>query len=188
MGFQIEDGTGSGRTAGVDDENRLEVIATVTPRIGEASKKHASAYTWTAVSADIDTGDTALYVCNDSTTENLYITSIYVWADTAVQFKVHCPAYVTPAGGTVVVGVNLNRTSGLLATATSRADETSNVFAATNVITTVRNNEVGTDQFGQWIEYSGALVLGYHDSVAVDLIGETAAFECTIIGYFHTIE
>jgi hypothetical protein len=176
--------TGKGMT--VNDEGRAEVNAIRIPKIAATSENHGEAYTWTAISADIDTGDTALYVVNNSTTKKLHITKIYVWADTAVQFKIHVPAYVTPAGGSEVVGVNLNRDSGNAAEATARADETACVFAAANVITTIRNNEVGSDQFGEWVDYEGALILGYHDSVAVDLIGETAAFECTIMGYFHT--
>ena len=92
--------------------------------------------------------------------------------------------YVTPAG-TAVVGNNLNRVSGNAAQATAKADETGNVFAAANVVTTVRNSELATAEEGQWIDYDGALVLGHHDSVAVDIIGESATFECTIIGYFH---
>lgn len=192
----IEDGVGTGQKAAVTGSNRLDVSARVGPRIFYASRDNGDAYTWTAVSADINTGDTALYLVNDSTTERLFITEIYVWADVATQFKIHCPAYATPAGGSVVVGVNLNRESGSVALATARADETANAFAAANVITTVRNTyyvrgngddlvDIAAAGGGQWIDYEGALVLGYHDAVAVDMIGETAAFECTIKGYFH---
>jgi hypothetical protein len=161
-----------------------------------ASREGGDAYTWTAVSADINTGDTGLYLVNDSTTEKLFITKIYVWADVAVQFKIHCPAYATPAGGSLVTGVNLNRTSGNVASATARADETASTFAAANVITTVRNTyysrgngddlvDIPAAGQGQWIDYEGGLILGLHDSVAIDIIGESAAFECTIVGYYH---
>ena len=177
----------SGLGATVDQQGshgRLEVSSRSADRIHYAARE-GDAYTWTAISADIDTGDTALYVVNDSTTKGLYITKIYMWADVPAQFKIHCPAYVLPAGGQVVVGVNMNRTAGAAAQATSRADETGNVFAAANVITTLHTNELTTDIRGQWVDYGGALILGYHDSVAVDIIGESAAFECTIMGYFH---
>jgi len=184
MAFQIEDGVGSGKLAKVNDENHLSVEAVTHSRFSASSDNHGTAFSWTAVSADIDTGDTMLLVANNSTTQNLHINKIYVWADVPAQFKVHVPAYVTPAG-TTVVGVNLNRTSGKVADATAMADETANVFAQANVITTVRNNEATADEFGQWIDYEGALILGYHQSVAVDIIGESAEFQCTITGFFH---
>jgi len=192
----IDDGAGSGTRASVTDSNRLNTSARIGSRLYYCSRYDGNAYTWTAVSADIDTGDTGLYVVNNSTTKKLYIERVYVWGDVAAQFKIHCPAYATPAGGSVVVGMNMNRTSGRAADATCRADETANTFAAANVITTVRNTYMsrgnGDDNadipaagFGQWVDYQSALILGYHDAIAVDIIGETAAFECTIIGHFH---
>ena len=184
MGLQIEDGHGSGNTVKVDEHGHLETHSVVKIEFKYASNVLGDAYSWTAISSDIDAGDTALYVCNNSTTKNLYIQRIYVWSDTYTQFKIHLPAYVTPAGGTEVVGKNLNTTSGKIADATARADETSNVFAAANTICTVRNNEVGTDQFGQWIEFDGAIVLGYHKALAIDVIAELAAYECTIMGFY----
>ena len=195
MGLQLEDGKGSGQQASVS-ENRLNVSARTGSRIYYCSRNDGNAYAWTAVSADINTGDTGLYLVNNSTTKKLFIEKIYVWGDVACQFKIHCPGYATPAGGSDVVGVNINRTSGKEADATCKADETANTFAAANVITTVRNTYMsrgnGDDNAdipaagqGQWIEYAGALILGYHDSVAVDIVGETAAFECTILAHFH---
>lgn len=191
----IEDGKGTGYKAEVNSENKLRTYSVVEPEISHSSEKNGDAYIWTAVAADIDTGDTALYVVNDSTTKKLHIQRIYIWSNIASQFKVHCPAYVTPAG-TAVVGVNMNRASGNAADATCKADETGNVFAAANVITTIRNTRLvrgnGDDLAditaageGQWIEYDGALILGYHDSVAIDIIGESTLFECTIVGYYH---
>jgi len=180
----IEDGKGSGIKAEVSSDNRLKVNSASEKQIANISKTNERSFSWTAVAADIDTGDTALLVANTSTSMDLHITKIYMWADTAIQFKIHCPAYPTLAG-TVVTGNNLNRNSNLIAEASAYADETGNTFAAGNVVLTMRNNEVGTDQFGCETDFEGALVLGYHNSVAVDLIGETGAFECTIFGYFE---
>ena len=193
----IEDGTGTGKLARVDSENRLRTYSVVETEMTHSSEEEGAAYSWTSVSADINAGDTGLYLVNNSTSSLLMIDSIYVWADVATQFKIHCPAYVTPAGGSVVVGVNLNRTSGRSADATARADETSNAFAAANVIKTVRNTyyvrgngddlvDIAAAGGGQTINFQGALILGYHDSVAIDIIAESAAFECCIKGYYHT--
>lgn len=186
MGF-IDDGKGTGYKAAVSKKNQLKVLSATEPQMTHSSK-YADSFSWTAISADIDTGDTALWVTNTSTSRLLHITQIYMWADTAVQFKMHCPAYPTTPAGTAIVGNNLNRTSSKLADALAYADETANAFVAANVIYTVRNNEVGTDQFGVMVDLNGALILGYHQAIAVDIIGETAAFECTIMGYFEEEE
>lgn len=184
MGFQIEDGTGSGSQVLVDDEHRLHTVAACSPNISVVSDQHGESYTWTATSVDLAAGATALWLSNESTTRKLYITKIYVWADVPTQFAIHVPAYVAPAG-TLVTGVNLNRTSGNAADALAYANETNNVYAAANVITMLRNNEATADEFGQWVDFEGALILGYHDPLAIDLIADTAAFECHIRGFFH---
>lgn len=179
----INDGAGSGRSVKVNEDNQLAVAGVVLTPLANATIK-GNAYSWTAVSADIDAGDTGLLVCNNSLDKKLHITKVYAWADVATQFKIHCPAYATITG-TAVVGNNLNRSSKNIAEASAFADETASAFVAGNTVATLRNNEVGTDQFGVEIDFEGALVLGYHDSVAVDLIAESGAFEATIFGYFE---
>jgi hypothetical protein len=174
-------GASSGEAANVTNE-QLHGKAAVETRMADVSKRKELAYAWTAVSADIDTGDTALLVCNTDSAKKLHITKVYCWADTAVQFKIHLPAYAAFAG-TAVTGKNL--AGGGAADAVAYADETASTFAAANSILTLRNNEVGTDQFGVDWDFEGAVVLDYHEAIAVDLVGETAAFECTIFGYYE---
>ena len=180
----IEGGTGNGYKAKVDRHNRLWTKATAESALHHASIYHGFAYSWTAVSADIATGATALLVCNDDPEKQLIIDSAYVWTDVAAQFKFHFPDFAA-FDGTAVVGVNLNRTSNLIALATAKVNDAQNTFAATNVFLTVHTNELATDQFGANVDFRNAIVLGYHDTVAVDIIGEGAAFETTIWGYYQ---
>ena len=180
----IKDGKGRGYLAEVNEDQQLEVLSKSRPAIAKVSKDSGGSYVWTAVSADIDTGDTALLVCNDSQTKNLHITKVYCWADVAVQFKMHTPAYPTLAG-TAVVGVCLNRALAKTAEATAKVDETGNTFVEANVVKTLRNNELATDEFGVHWDFEGALILGYHNSIAIDIIGESLAFECSVEGYYE---
>jgi hypothetical protein len=180
----IEGGTGNGYKARVDEDNRLWVRATAESALHYESLENGNAYAWTAVSADINTGDTAILVCNDDPDRSLIIDHAYLWTDVAAQFKVHVPAYAA-FDGTAIVGVNLNRTSNKIALATAKADDEQNTFAAANTILTVHTNELATDVFGVNIDFKNALVLGYHDTVAIDIIGESAAFEATIWGYYQ---
>lgn len=184
MGLQIEDGTGTGQLAKVVN-NKLCVCSKTAPRIFFVSRDDADSYSWTAVTENLPANGTALLVANDSTTKFLYIYSIYVWSDVATAIHIHVPSYVTPAG-TATVGVNLNRTSGKLAEATAKANETANVFAQANVLYTLHTNESATDQFAVYMEFNGSLILGYHNSVAVDIVEDSAAFNCTIVGFFET--
>ena len=53
-----------------------------------------------------------------------------------------------------------------------------------NIIETLRNNEVGSDQFELHRNYEGAVVLGYQKSIAIDIVEESAAFQATVLGYY----
>lgn len=159
----------------------LKILAVGKSEMAYVSKVDGRTFSWSAVSADIDAGDTALLLCNDDPERKLYIAKVNLWCDVAQQFTIHSPAYATFAG-TAVVGTNLNRASSNIALATAKADETANTQGT--IITTVRNNELATDVFAVDVDFEGALVLGYHQSVAVDLVAEPGAFEATIYGYY----
>jgi hypothetical protein len=182
--MQIEDGKGTGKQVAVSSDNRLDVNAKSMSRAFYISRDKFDTYSWTTVSYDAAAGDTILLVCNNSTTQNLHITKLYAWADVATQFKIHAPAYPTLAG-TAVVGLNQNRSSGKLANASAYANETGNTFAAANVLLTMRNNETATDEFAVQWDFEGTVILGYHNSIAIDVIADAAAVECTIVGFFE---
>ena len=179
----ITDGK-TGQTAGVDFENRLRTNSTVNSFIHHISEHDGLAFSWTTVSADIGGGDTALLITNTDPNRSLHIDSLYVWSDVATQFKVHFPAYATNFSGTTVAGLNLNRKSSNTALAVALADEVNNTFVAANTVLTLRTNELATDQFGIMMRNANGIILGYHDSFAIDIVADSAAFETTVWGYF----
>jgi hypothetical protein len=178
----VNDGKGSGRAASVNADNQLATKSVVVSAIHAASLK-GDAYSFTAVSADINAGDTALLVANQSKDRLLVIEKVYAYSDVPTQLKVHCPAVGTWAG-TAVVGVNLNRLSTKTADAVAYADETGNTFAAANTVVTLNTNELTTAEFPVEYDFKGAVILGYDDAIAVDIIAESAAFDCTFLTYF----
>jgi hypothetical protein len=180
----IQSGTGESFAAEVTKTNRLNTSARVGSRLYYASQDEGLAFTWTAVSADVAANLGGMYLVNTSQVRDLHITKMYLYADVTTQFKIWVPATYTAPNGTSVVGVNLNRTSAHVAEATCTVGETNNAFAAAQVICTVRNNELTSDVFGQWVDFENALILGYHNAVEVELVADTAAFEITIFGYF----
>lgn len=181
---------GNGNLANVNSRKQLLTRTIAVPPIHEASLL-GNAFSWTAVTANIDTGDTALLVVNNSATKWLVISKAYVRVDVASQVKFHVPAAATWAG-TAVVGVNLNRASAVVADASAYADESGAAFAAANTVLTVycpvATNAQVTTSFGLQIDFGDAIILAQNDALAADVIAEPAAFECTFIGYFVDIE
>ena len=184
--MQIEGGTGSGHKARVDADNRLHVFATSESEIHFASNE-GLAFAWTAVNADLAALDTALLLCNDDPDRLLHIDRAYIFSDVPTAIKFHFPAYATWAG-TAITGKNFNRTSNKIALASCYADETGNAFAAGNSFLTLQTNEVTTDQFGVMVDFQNAVILGYHDSIAIDVVADSGAFEATLWGYFENTD
>lgn len=180
----IKDGS-TGRTAEVDSDNKLNVFATSESEIHEVSLKDGLAFAWMTVTADLAAADTALLLCNDDPNRNLFIDRMYVWADVPTTVKLHFPAYNASFTGTAVTGVNFNRCSSKIALATAYADETANSLAAARTFLTLHTNELTGDQYGIWVNFSNAIILGYHDSIAIDIVADSAAFECSLWGYYH---
>jgi hypothetical protein len=183
--IQIQGASGA-YLANVNKDNELIVRAACVPLIHQASLL-GNAYSWTAVSADIDAGDTGLLVVNRSSEKWLVISRAYFRVDVESQVKIHCPAAATWAG-TSVVGNNLNRKFSNNAPALAYADETGNVFAAANVIETIYcpnsvNSQV-TTSIGVPVDFKDSIILGFNQSIAADIITEPGAFEATFVGYF----
>lgn len=180
---------GNGNVVNVNSRKQLLTHAIAVSPIHEASFL-GNAYSWTAISADIVAGETGLLVQNIATSKILVIDRMYLWTDTAAQLKIHCPVTATFAG-TGVVGNNLNRRFSNNAPANAFADETANAFVAGNVIETVYSplavNAQITTAFAVQIDFKGAVILGANDSIAVDIVTETAAYEITIVGYFQSL-
>ena len=177
MGFQIEDGTGSGASAKVDGENNLQVRAISRSQIATVSDRHGESFTWSH-SYNYDAGDTVLLVSNSSTTKKLYIHFVAIGSDTSTQWVVHSPAYPTLAG-TEVTGVNTNRISGAAADAEAYGDEIGNTQA--NILAT--GFAMGNATAALWPEAS--IILGYHDTIAVDLVTAGTMGTVTIAAYYH---
>ena len=184
--MEIVDGTGRGYRAKVTSENMLRVYAKVESEISHSSESNAEAYSWTAATTDIDINDTMIYLSNQSTTKNLIIQGLLLWSDVASEIDIGFPTtYVIPAGGAVVTGTNLNRKSGNAADAICRADETANSIV--DLLMTC-HSPTATNEWDKHVDFWGSIILGYHDAIQIDLKTEPGAYNCTIFGYFHTVE
>jgi len=176
----IQGGTGNGFAAKVTDGNQLAVYSESLESVSHASQFHGKAFTWTA-SADINATDSILWLRNDSATENLIVDTIAVSSDAAGSWFVYCPVNATPDGNTIT-GVNMNRGSSLLATATCKSDNTTAVLA--NYIYYGHNAAAST----AIVQLRGALVLGYLQCVAIDITTEPALAQASILGWYSPIQ
>lgn len=176
-----------GTIAEVNSSHQIETKAVeVSPM--RAATERGDAFSWTSVTGNLAANATGLLVANLSKTRLLVIQSLYVYSDVPTLLKVHVPVAATWAGGTEVVGVNLNRElASVLPDAVAYRDEGGSTFAAANTVLTIATNEFATDQFGVMIEnlHDGAIILGYDDAIGVDVVADGAAYEMTISGYFR---
>jgi len=181
----INDGTGDGNAAQVNSANQLKVVT--ASALHQASLL-GDAFSWNAVSANIDTTDCCLLVCNTSSSRLLVISYADVQGDIAgqIDFKLAECAGLTLAG-TAVTGVCLNRSLVKTAPASAFADETASP-AATVFYTHYQHlcvNAQGTTAPIIRIDFKDGIILGENDAIGIDTILEPAAgFESSIVGYY----
>jgi len=172
--------TGEGYTADVNSDKQLTVAGTSIGSLADAALR-GDAYAWCNVSANIDATDTGLLVRNDSKTRLLVIDTIFLWVDVATAVQIHCPGPGITLAGTVVTGENLSRSSNKTAPASAYADETGNTQA--NIIKTVFVPD-GSTLPHTVVDVKGAVVLSYDESIALDVVAESVAYNFTVWGYF----
>jgi hypothetical protein len=89
----------------------------------------------------------------------------------------------TTVAGTEVVGVNLNRASNRAADVTARHTNT-NADAGSSMTLLCSHHIPATET--THLAFYGALILGYYDEIAVNVITDIDLSTVNICGYFHT--
>lgn len=179
MGFQIEDGTGSGLKAKVDNKNELVVAARVISRSSLISEDDGQSYTWTSTYSAAAAEETAS-LQNTSTNLNLHIDRITVAGVEATAHAVLLVTSGTPAG-TDMPAINNNKGSSNSAASTG--------FGNASVTGSVVGDIVG---FGYHpvlssydFEFDDAVILGQDDIIAVrSVAGTTGIVYITIRGFY----
>jgi len=171
----------TGTIADVNDSKQLKTRAATVSAIHEASL-NGQAFAWNAVSADVAALATALAVRNDSSTKYLVIDKLYVYSDVATAVDVHLVTATYTSAGTAVTGVCLNKAKATVASATAHANETGNTQG--DIILTLHTPELTTSAEAVGYDFKGSVILGQNQAIGVDLVADSAAFECTIIGYY----
>ena len=180
-GINIIDGKGRGFAMAVDSEGHGIVDALTFPDIAHVAEVHGQTFTWSSGTYNAAANDTILLVKNTSTTRNLFITDIWMSADTEGRVFIHRPTSEVTPTGTAVTGVNTNGTSNNVADATAIRTETNNspgdIFWA---------GELQAAQDPYHVQTRSAWIFGQNQSIAVDYVLEVnAVVDVTIMGYFE---
>ncbi len=164
----------------VNKEGQALTFDVTQTELEHESEENGAAYNWSSKKIDIDAGDTVLLLKNTSD-NHLHIDYVKIanGPDTS-EYVLHLPTTeVTPTGGTVVTGTNLNTASSNVADASARSDETNNVQG--NVLETLflQTNVVSG------LIFTPGLILGKNKSVGIDVIDITSKTAATFVGHFE---
>jgi len=190
MGFRIEDGTGRGRTAKVNELNRLEVSAVTLTEISDIARS-GGAFSVVArhtIQAD-STEENLLYIKNNNDAKCIHLHSIRLAAKvTAAGLLVI--SYFDPvrvSGGTEKEAVQLNRQKAKAADADlydNSSNDLSLTLTAAKEFAEFRLGATGTAFF----ESDGALVLGPGDTFGMTAEGIDGDLVTASIFFFEAEE
>ena len=185
MGLQIESGTGSGKQAGVTDDNKLRTYSTTESEISYESETNGQSYIWSAYVAP-PADDNVIWLRNDSTTQNLIIEQIIIGSLlTSVQeIFIGTGTAANGAGYATVTGVNLNAKSGKVALATCNS-ENGNADAGGSATLSSTHFVPATGTIV--LDVKGSIILGYLDEISINTLTNTTV-AASIVGYYHEAE
>lgn len=182
----IEDGKGSGRKASVSYVQRLNVSAKTATRFFYASRDFGQAYNLAFDgSATTAAGDYSLYIKNDSTTENLFISTIEFHSVENTKWKIW-QVTGTAAGGTTETPKDLNLAKSIPSATTAMSNSGGSITGLTTagLIGTHRNTALGDSE----MDFQGALILGPGDAIAVEMdVGTTGLVSHDCFFWFEPI-
>lgn len=177
--MKIEDGKGTGKKAGVTEDQRLQTSARASTRSYYASRDDGQVYTWTSTYS-ATSGDEILYIKNDSTTKFLYIDHITVSA-AAGAWTMTLAEVSGTAAGTTVTGKNLNLRSGNVADSTALGN------ASVTGLTIGNTMDISAGVAGEShrIDLNGTVILGLNDAIAITFTGTNGTATAVAFGYFE---
>jgi hypothetical protein len=181
MGFQIEDGRGTGQTVGVSATgNRLSVSSRADERIYYVSRDNGDAYSFISIDVPGADGEHNFYIKNTSTTQKLYIKEVTISHQTLGTFKINKMSGT--ATGTSFSGTNLNFLSGN--TAAAQLVGNGSVAGATST-STIWAGQVNKD-VSKVIDFHDSLILGQGDAIGIQTVirGAAVTANFNVVGFY----
>lgn len=178
MGLQIEDGKGRGYLLEVDSSNRVRAAAVVRKEIVAVSDTNGKAFIAETNFTTTGTNQIFFYLKNDDTALNLHINRIIMNTDSNTMFHLY-KATGVPSGGSTVTPTNLNFNSSEAATVTCLG-----AASITGLSTTKLHHARMLASDTMMVEWSGAIILGNGDAIAIECTTNTTAATCSVEFYF----
>ena len=180
MGLQIEDGTGSGQSAGVSPTgNRLNVSARSDDRIYYTSRDNGDAFSVTSRDTAA-AGEYNFYFKNTSATKKFYVSNFTIGSAVLAIFKITKVTGTAGGAGAITI-TNLNMTSGNVADATATGDAAVTGLTAGDVIKDI--SVVADDS--KFINMNDSLIIGTNDAIAIEYdTGAGGTMHITMKGFF----
>ena len=194
MSFIIGDGTGSGFTVKVDEENRLYARVDTRSQIAFVSQEKEQAYVLSTGELTVDTtGGQMLWLVNNSQTKHIHLSQIWVGFNGGNTTYIRGLRASLWGGGSVPTtnitanpGANLNTGSGNSADIT--AYHWDGVGSA--MVGSTGGLPVGYAICGKGttnIQVNDSLIIQFNDSIAINLIAEETGL-ATILMSFYFVE
>ena len=179
--MKIEDGSGTGKIAKVNDRNRLDVSSASFSEAHLVAAVDAQTYTWTT-SFSAATGNEVIYIKNTSKTKLLIIDNITVSAVNASLVELF--EATGTASGTSITAKNTNLTSGNSADATALGEASVTGLTIGDRIDLARLAANGRAV----IELQDVLVLGLNDAITLTYTGSTGLVDVRVLGYYDDVK
>ena len=168
----------TGTTAEVNENQQLEVHASVFSESHSVAKKSGGTFLWTS-SFSADTADKVVYIKNTSKSQILIINKATVNGVLTGLFELH--TVTGTAAGTNITGANSNLTSGNTADVISMGDAAVTGLTNASRIDMARIQAAGRAT----MELQDVLILGQNNAIAITYTGSTAIVDIIVTGYFE---
>ena len=183
----IQDGKGSGRSAAVSVDQRLDVSSRVNSRSFYVSRDQQQTYNCISELSGASSGDYVFYIKNTSQDSNLFVGHIEFHSENAARWNIwHVEGN---AIGYEIEPSNLNLGSGNLSDTISYGGNQDDLSQSVSGITNIkrigihRNSALGEGE----MEYGDSLVLTPSTAIAVEYIGTTGEVEVDCFYHFEKL-
>ena len=184
--MKIEDGTGTGKLAGVSKVNRLKVEAASHPEVHDKSLEEGQVFMFSTggfvsiTSTGTETG--VIYIKNDSATKYLIINSIRTCGDQVQKILM----YKNSTAGTLISGASNGQITNLNLSSSNASEATCYKGSNGSTVTdgTIIGNHINHTGHST-VNADDALILGKNDSLTITFEVASAATVCAaVVGYF----
>lgn len=188
----LKDGRGTGNTAGITDEGRIETAATITTNIAHIAEKHANAFIVSTGFVSLTTTGTAqglLYFKNNDTTgKSFRVDHIRVCSDSATG-STKAILWKNPTTGTLISDANdafcVNTTlsssiafNGVAYSPSADGKTVTNGTHLTQFITKTPGHSIQ--------EYEGSIIVGRDNAIAITVEIASAGDVCIeVLGHLE---